>query len=218
MDNGRLHVKGIMFDLDGTLLDTKPAYMEAAKAAFAAFGQNAPTAEAALEIPKRMEQRLPLSGVVNVELKSFLNVYLSTFYSVSPSKTKPFPYAAQALSTLAPKAKLAVITMRYVPCEAVVRELAQYGLDSYFAHIVTAMDTHKPKPSPEALIKIVAAMDVDMCDCLIVGDSVVDVAAGKAAGAKTVSVLTGLYSRGELENARPDYIIPDVSHLPSLLA
>ncbi len=218
MNNGKLHVKGIMFDLDGTILDTKPAYLEAARIAFKATGQQAPEDVAALEIPKRMEQKQPLSDLLKVDTKAFVEVYLKTFYSISAQKTKPFPNIAITLQTLSQRAKLAVITMRFVPCSAVFSELRQFQLDHYFAHILTALDTHKPKPSPEALIKAVAAMDVQMCDCVIVGDSVVDVEAGKAAGAKTVSVLTGLYSREELSKAKPDYILNNLSELPYLLA
>jgi pyrophosphatase PpaX len=217
MNNGKLHVKGIMFDLDGTILDTKPAYVEAARIAFKALGQEMPEIAAALEIPKRMEQKQPINDIVKVNPESFLGIYLKSFYSISASKTKPFPNVANTLALLSNRAKLAVITMRYVPCKTIDSELKQFNLNNFFAHIVTALDTHKPKPSPEALIKAVTAMDVDMCDCVIVGDSVVDVAAGRAAGAKTVSVLTGLYSREELSKAKPDFIINGIADLFGLL-
>jgi HAD superfamily hydrolase (TIGR01549 family) len=218
MKNGKINVKGIMFDLDGTILDTRPAYIEAARIAFKAIGQQAPADQTALEIPKRMEQKQPLDDIVKTNINGFKDVYLKTFYAVSASKTQPFPNTAAALSELSRKAKLVVITMRFVPCKSVVSELEHFHLDQYFVHVLTALDTHRPKPSPEALIKAVAAMDVQMCDCLIVGDSVVDVEAGKAAGAKTVSVLTGLYSRNELEKASPNYILNNVSELANLVA
>jgi beta-phosphoglucomutase-like phosphatase (HAD superfamily) len=164
MNEDKLHVKGIMFDLDGTILDTKPAYIEAARIAFKALGQEIPETAVALEIPKRIEQKQSITDIVKVDPEFFLGIYLKSFYSISASKTKPFPQAANTLASLSNKAKLAVITMRYVPCQAIAGELKQFSLDRFFAHIVTALDTHKPKPSPEALIKAVTAMDVDMCD------------------------------------------------------
>ncbi len=82
--------------------------------------------------------------------------------------------------------------MRHAPSEAIIKELECFGISKYFTHVVTAMDTSKPKPSPEALIKCVEALDVEMCSCIIAGDSVNDVRAGKAAGAATVAVLSGL--------------------------
>jgi len=56
-----------------------------------------------------------------------------------------------------------------------------------------------------------------MCDCVIVGDSVVDVKAGKSAGAQTVAVLSGLYSKEELARESPDLILKDISELPVFL-
>ncbi len=218
MGNTRLHVKGIMLDLDGTILDTRPAYIEAAKVACATTAQCELKAAASLEIPKRMEQRMPLIDLVKGDSKAFLQAYRKAFYDVSLLKTEPMPHVAEILDALVHKAKLAVITMRFTPAKAVRQELKQFHLDKYFTDVVTALDTHKPKPNPEALIKAAAAMEVQMCESVIVGDSTVDVKAGQAAGAKTVAVLSGLYTRKELEKAGPDYIIRDVSELPALIA
>jgi HAD superfamily hydrolase (TIGR01509 family) len=218
MNSIKLRVKGIMMDLDGTILDTRPAYIEAAKIACQATRQEMLSDEVALQIPKRMEQRQALKDIVEGDVKAFVQVYLKAFYEISACKTKPMPNVTETLVALASKAKLAVITMRFMPGKAIIQELKQFHLDKYFAHVVTALDTDKPKPSPEALIKAVAAMDVQMCDCVIVGDSVVDVKAGKAAGSKTVAVLSGLYSREELTQAGPDFILEDIAQLPEIIA
>jgi HAD superfamily hydrolase (TIGR01509 family) len=217
MNNGKLDVKGIMLDLDGTLLDTRPAYLEAAKVAFQATGQTLPPQATALEIPKRMEQRQSLTDIIHVNTKLFLDVYLRTFYKISASKTKPLPNTALILEALSQRAKLAIITMRYASGAVVLEELRQFSLEHYFAQVVTARDTPKPKPSPDALLKAVAAMGLELADCIMVGDSVIDVQAGKAAGTKTVAVLSGLYSRAELAAANPDYIINDLTELSQIL-
>ena len=218
MSSVKLNVKGIMFDLDGTILDTRPAYIEAARIACQATGQEPLPDTLALEIPKRMEQRRTLAGIVKTDSKIFLQAYRKAFYGVSTTMTRPMPGAAETLEILACKSKLAVITMRFMPAKTVCLELKQFRLDRYFAHVVTALDTPKPKPSPEALIKAVAAMDVQMCDCVIVGDSTVDVIAGKSAGSKTVAVLSGLYSRAELAATNPDFILSSISELPNIIA
>jgi phosphoglycolate phosphatase len=217
MKETKLNVKGILFDLDGTILDTSEAYVEAAKIAFQATGQPYPATARILEIPKRLEQKMPITDIVTVEPQKFLDVFLKTFYAIAPTKTKPMPNITVVLEALSKKAKLAVITMRFMPKKVIQQELKQHGLDHYFSHIVTALDTRKPKPSPEALVQASGAMAVQMCDCAIVGDSIVDVQAGKAAGAKTVAVLSGLYSRAELSEADPDFIIADISELPKLI-
>ena len=218
MSKNKLKVKGILFDLDGTILDTKDAYIEAATIAFKAIGRKNPSTERLLELPKRVENKQSIVDIVGENPQGFLDVFLKTFYAIAPTKTKPMPNIANILKRLSQKAKLSVITMRFMPKEIILLELKQHGLDRYFAEVVTALDTCKPKPSPEALIHASDAMDVQMCECVIVGDSVVDVQAGKAAGAKTVAVLTGLYTQKELAQEKPDFIIKDISELLNLIA
>jgi pyrophosphatase PpaX len=210
----KLKVKGILLDLDGTIVDSKQAYIDAARAAFEAVGQKPPETRDALEIPRRLEQNLPISDIVKGDTRSFLNVYLKTYYNVTKIKTKPMPNVQATMDVLSKKAKLALITMRFVPKTAILEELKQFGLVQYFTYVVTALDAHKPKPSPEALIRAVKALDINMCDCVIVGDSITDVRAGKAAGAMTVAVLSGLFSREELVKEKPDLILKDVTELP----
>jgi phosphoglycolate phosphatase-like HAD superfamily hydrolase len=55
---------------------------------------------------------------------------------------------------------------------------------------------------------------VPVSQCAIVGDSIVDIQAGKAAGAKTVAVLSGLFRKAELEAQRPDLVVETVADLP----
>ena len=216
--SAKLTPKGIFFDLDGTIVDSREAYYEAARTAFQAMGQEPPSMATALEIPRRLEQKQPLSPIVKGDTQQFLNVYLHAYYSITAEKTTPIPNIATALEILSEKAKLALITMRSVPKDAIIKELTQFDIAQYFTHIVTAVDTHKPKPSPEALIKTVKAIDVQICDCIIVGDSTSDIKAGKAAGAKTVAVLSGLFSRQELAKENPDLILKDATALPDFIA
>jgi phosphoglycolate phosphatase-like HAD superfamily hydrolase len=60
-------------------------------------------------------------------------------------------------------------------------------------------------------------MDLRICDCVMVGDSISDIRAGKNAGAKTVAVLSGLFSREELAREQPDLILSDATALPNLI-
>jgi HAD superfamily hydrolase (TIGR01509 family) len=217
MNQKRWKTTGIFLDLDGTIIDSTDAYLEAAKIAFNAIGKQPPKKQVLLEIPKRVEQHLPIDDLTQGDTKRFMQVYLEAYYSVTEKTTKLFPTTVATLEALSSKAKLALITMRHCPNQIVQKELDTLGIAKYFAHVVTALDTAKPKPSPEALIRCVEALDVEMCDCIIAGDSVNDVRAGKAAGAKTVAVLSGLYRREELAKECPDLILPDVSSLPEFV-
>ena len=218
MNAAKLKVKGLLLDLDGTIVDSREAYLEAAKTAFKAIGQKNFDIEAVMEIPKRLEQNLPINDIVKAaDVQKFLDVYLKAYYSITAEKTKPMPNIQKVIKRLAEKKKLALITMRYVPKEKIIEELERFGLAKYFQHVTTALDARSPKPSPEALIKCAEKLCVQACDCAIVGDSVADVRAGKNAGAKTVAVLSGIFSRQELEKEKPDLILESLSQLPDFL-
>ena len=216
MCENRLKVKGIFLDFDGTIVDSKEAYIEAAKIAFQAVGQRAPENKVALEIPKRLEQGLTIRDLTNGYTKKFLKVYFQTWYSISHEKTKLIPNVSATLEALSQKAKLALITMRHVPTQTVIKELECFGISKYFTHVVTSLGTC-PKPSPEALIECMKALDVEMCNCIIVGDSVNDIRAGKAAGAGTVALLSGLFQCEELIKECPDLILKDITALPEYI-
>jgi HAD superfamily hydrolase (TIGR01509 family) len=217
MNVEKLKVNGIFIDLDGTIVDSREAYYEAARIAFNAIGQEMPEKKSVLEIPRKLERKQPINGIIKCDLHKFLSVYLNAYYAITTEKTKPFPNVSTALETLSTKAKLALVTMRAFPKEKIIKELESFDIAKYFTYVVTALDTGKPKPSPEALIKCVKALDVQMCECAIVGDSISDVRAGKAAGSKTVAVLSGLFSRRELIEEKPDLILKDVTALPEFI-
>jgi len=210
-------VKGIFLDLDGTIVDSTEAYVEAARVAFQVIGRKPPEIENALEIPRRLEQGFSLDNMLGRDTKKFLAVYFKTYYSITQEKTRLIPNVSFALESLSEKAKLALITMRFVSKQVIIKELECFGISKYFTYVVTSKDTSKPKPSPEALIACVKALDVEICDCIIAGDSVNDVRAGKAAGARTVAVLSGLFKCEELVKEHPDLILSDVTALPKFI-
>ena len=217
MNENRLKIKGVFLDLDGTIVDSKEAYIEAAAIACRVCGQKPLGEKAAFEIPRRLEQGYTIGDIIEGDCKKFLNIYFEAYYSVTREKTKLIPNVSATLETLSAKTKLALITMRYAPKQAIMEELECFGISKYFTHVVTALDTSKPKPSPEALLSCVQALDVKICECIIAGDSVNDVRAGKAAGVKTVAVLSGLFHCEELFKECPDLILNDVNSLPKFI-
>jgi HAD superfamily hydrolase (TIGR01509 family) len=209
--------KCVFLDLDGTIVDSTEAYLEAAKVSFKAIGHASPANETALEIPRRLEQGLSISDLTYGDPKRFLSTYLKTYYLVTRQKTKLIPNVKATLGALAENSKLALITMRYVPKQSIIEELEFFGIAGYFTHVVTALDTAKPKPSPEALFSCAKALSIKVNECVIAGDSVNDVRAGKAAGARTVAVLSGLFQSEELAKEDPDLILNDVTSLPDFI-
>jgi len=219
----KLQVRGLLIDLDGTLVDSTEAYREAGKAGFAAIGLNRDDVKTAFEVARRLEQNLPIDDLFTkfhmereVE-ERFLPAYLDAYYSAVLIKSKPLPNAKETLKRLSQHFPLALITLRYVTREQVREELKHLSLKKYFKTVVTALDVKQPKPFPDAFLTAAKRLGVPINRCAIVGDSIVDIQAGKSAGAKTIAVLSGLFNHKELNKQKPNLIIKDINSLPDLL-
>jgi HAD superfamily hydrolase (TIGR01509 family) len=218
MQHKKLKVKAILLDLDGTIVDSREALLEAARTAFALFNRKIDDIHIVTEIPKRLEQNMPIQDLLKgIDTEEFLDIYLKTYYRATATKAKPMLDIAKTLEKLSQKSALAVVTMRHVPKKDVIKELETLGLARFVKHVVTAKDNYRPKPSPEALTSAAMELNVSTGECAVVGDSVVDIRAGKAAGTMTVAVLSGIYSRDELMVEKPDLILQSVNQLPDFI-
>jgi len=218
MEEARLKTKCILLDLDGTILDSRGAYLEAAKTAFETMGRKNVSTKMAMELPKRLEQDLPIDNLLaGLNREKFLHAYLKRFYKITAENTEPFPNVEETLRRLSAKAELALTTRRSVPAEDVFHVLEKFDLAKYFQKVITSLDTQNPKPDPEALMKCLQHLGAEAADCIVVGDSVVDIRAGKNAGIRTVAVLSGIFGRKELEREKPDLILENISELPQFL-
>lgn len=95
--------------------------------------------------------------------------------------------------------------------------LGQFGLTGMFQAVATAMTCRYTKPFPDPILWAAEQMGVPPDRCLMVGDTTVDIRAGKAAGAQTVGVLCGFGQESELRRAGADMILPHTAALKDLL-
>lgn len=91
--------------------------------------------------------------------------------------------------------------------------LEQFNLREYFQAIATAHTCAHTKPFPHPVLWAAEQMGVEASACLMVGDTVVDIRAGKAAGAQTVGVLCGFGREKELRRAGADLILETTAQL-----
>jgi len=219
----RLRVKALLIDLDGTIVNITEPCIEAAQEATSALRLRNIDTKIGLEIAKKLQSNLSLDdvfakfGISKSMGKEFLKAFLNAWYAIAPVKTNSLPRVHTTLQKLSERFQLALITRRNMPKEPIMQELERLGLTQYFKFIVTSKDVEEPKPSPQAFVKAANQLGVPIHDCAVVGDAIVDIQAGKSAGAKTIAVLSGLFSREELEKQKPDLIIKDINSLPDLL-
>jgi N-acetyl-D-muramate 6-phosphate phosphatase len=95
--------------------------------------------------------------------------------------------------------------------------LRHYGVRELFTAVVASQTTKRMKPHPEPLWFAASAMGVEPAECLMVGDTTIDIRTGKSAGAQTVGVLCGFGTEAELRRTGAGLILRTTSDLLAVL-
>jgi HAD superfamily hydrolase (TIGR01509 family) len=126
------------------------------------------------------------------------------------------PHAEALLRELKEKGlKLGIITTKYK--EPVMEVLSHFGLSELFDVVVTGYEVIRHKPAPDIVLEAAKRLRVDSRQCVIVGDSPLDVQAGKRAGSFTIAVLSTAYTRKQLESAKPTITIKKLEGILNIL-
>lgn len=125
------------------------------------------------------------------------------------------PGAAEMLAELDGRYPLAIVSARGE--QATQRFLEANNLTAHFGAVATALTCRYTKPFPDPILWAAGKLGVPPEACLMVGDTTVDVRAGKAAGAQTVGVLCGFGREGELRRAGADLILQSTAQLSEVL-
>lgn len=134
------------------------------------------------------------------------------------SEHKPFLLidgVADVLHSLEGRFPMAVVSARGARSTRFF--LQQFNLEGYFNPVVTGLTCRHTKPFPDPILYAAQQMGVAPEECLMVGDTTVDMRAAKAAGAQTVGVLCGFGESGELQQAGADVILPSTADLLSVM-
>jgi len=211
--------RGIVFDLDGTLIDSRRDIVEAANHALAAHGfATLPAAE----IESYVGDGAPLlvSRAARIDeddarVELLLAAFLE-YYTAHPiDHTTIMPGALAALRALGAHA-LAVCTNK--PRVTTVRVLEGLGLARYFRAVVAGDDLPQRKPDPAPILHIARELGLAATELVVVGDGAQDVLAGRAARARTVGVEGGIQPVERLIAAQPDALLQSLDALPGVIA
>ena len=192
---------GILFDLDGTLLDTLDDLVDATNYTLAAFGHPPRTKrEVRRFIGNGAENqiRLSLPDDRKEDLQQALAVYKPYYTDHCRIKTKPYEGVLSALKTLGEKYPVAIVSNKP---DAAVKSLCADYFPGIFALGEAAGCPRKP--AADMVYKAMEAIGVDTC--VYVGDSEVDVLTAKNAKVPCVCVLWGFRDREELEAAGAEH-------------
>lgn len=210
-------VRLLVFDLDGTLVDSKQDLAVSINAMRTEMGLEVlPLGQIASYVGngvsllvKRSLGTLATSENVERGLEFFLTFYREHMLD----HTVPYPGVAEALEKLSGH-KMAVLTNK--PANFSREMLTQLGFAPYFAYIYGGNSFPQKKPDPMGLNKLMADLGTSARETLMVGDSDTDILTGRNAGIWTCAVTYG-FGAHTLDKVPPDLLIDDMRELPALL-
>ncbi len=212
----------LLFDLDGTLVDSRADLITSVNLMLAEFGRESlPDARVLkfvgegvrllVERALRADQNgAPPSHDIDYALEVFRRHYREHLLD----RTRVYPEVKQTLAQLGHIPK-AIVTNK--PYEFTISLLEGVGLWPYFEVVIGGDCLSERKPSPLMLFEAARRCGVHASECLMVGDSRVDVEAGRAANMKTCGYIPGFRGRTELVEAGVDYVIERFSELCPLV-
>jgi len=203
-------IDGVVFDLDGTLVDT---FVDLTTAVNLVRGQRGyppvtvsnVKAHVGLGVNSLVDGCVPSKDAADRDMA--VQAFLDAYESHLVEATQPYPGTMEGLARFAPR-PMAVLSNK--PGKQTRLIVEQLCMSHFFVSIHGGDDFPMMKPEPEPLLRTLAEMGVRPDRGLMVGDSAVDVHTARAAGVHVALVRTGLASPQELVSLAPDLLVEDI--------
>jgi pyrophosphatase PpaX len=216
----------VLFDFDGTLVNTTPLILRCFRATWRqVFGLECADAEYiqtfGIPLQTAMEQmlarlaeagRLSAPPDVAAQAAELVRVYRAFNEIWHDEMIQPFAGVDETLRELKARGyRLGVVTSK--KRAGVERGLRLYEMAELFDLSLCAEDTANNKPHPEPLLRALAMLEAAPIETLYLGDSIHDIAAGRAAEVMTAAAAWGPFPRAELEALAPHYLLDEPGEL-----
>jgi HAD superfamily hydrolase (TIGR01549 family) len=212
-------IKALCFDVDGTLSDTDDVYVHKVERFFPKFLFKDPKHSARrfvmwVEAPGNALLGLTDTIGLDDEIIALID-WLSRHQKRSSKTFWLIPGVDEMLTQLKGRYPMSVVSARDE--KGTMRFLEQFNLVQYFDAVITGQSAEHTKPYPDPIHLAAQKMGVKPEECLMIGDTTVDMRAGKSAGAQTAGVLCGFGEEPELKKQGADMILKTTSELTGLL-
>lgn len=206
----------VLFDLDGTLLDTIPFILTSVRHAFEGYGRAPSDDEWIAGIGTPLRDQLAQFAERTEDVEPLFQRYRTFWLAHHDRYTRPFDGAVELVKALhAAGHPLGVVTAKIEV--GAHRSLRHVGLDPFMGAVVAADSGVPAKPAPDGVWLAARRLDREPAETIFVGDSPHDIATGNAAGAVSVAALWGACTREQLAAASPRHFLSDVRELGPLV-
>ncbi len=200
----RKQIKGILFDNDGTLVDTENLILSSFRHTLqTAFGEVPPDEVLLKKVGQPLSVQMADFATDDVPAEELCRIYREHNHRIHDGMIRLFPGVYEMLDVLKSRGyKMGVVTSK-------TRELASHGLNvlgvlPFFEFVVGGYDLPKHKPDPEPVIYGAELLGLAPEECAYVGDSPFDMQAGNGAGCLTIAALWGMFPASTLRSEHPD--------------
>ncbi|MFN7975634.1 MAG: HAD-IA family hydrolase [Acidobacteriota bacterium] len=208
--------RALLFDLDGTLIDSYEAIHESLNVALARAGMPPRDAASVRRMVGRGLDVLVAEVMGPERAPEGVRDYREHYGKVCFEKTRLLPGVAPTLERLASDGHaMAICTNKLASfSRALVDHL---GVGGFFALVLGPEHVKEPKPDPGMLLLALEKLGADRRDALYVGDMAMDVTVARAAGVEVAVLPTGSSSREELASAGADHLLEVFADLPAVI-
>lgn len=213
-------IKAICFDVDGTLSNTDDQWVSRFERFFTPFRK------VMFGYQPHQAARMVVMGM---ETPGNLLYHFLDILRIDGHFAKLYSFLAQRMK-LVQRKQFLIVEGTHVMLEALKKQypmsvvsardanstlafLEQFEITGYFHSVATSQTCKYTKPFPDPILKVAEDMGVKPEECLMIGDTTVDIRAGRAAGAQTLGVLCGFGTEDELVRAGADLILPTPFHV-----
>ena len=194
LNSGSSTICGVLFDLDGTLIDSEPVYWASDQVFLARYGIDF-TVElnetmfgwGAVDFFVKLQELFPLSPLNSMPLAERLRLKDDAYLEYGRGKIRAFPGVASFAQWLVAQGVPVAIASGSSPL-AIDRTLEYAGLDGLFPVRISTVEVPRGKPAPDIFLEAARRLGVDPAQCLVLEDSVPGVQAAKAAGMSCIAL------------------------------
>lgn len=207
----------IIFDFDGVIIDSGKDIASAAQHVLKLFDQPVLSQEEIISYVGHGVQYLIrncFKGCDDDFIEKVIPIYRKHYLENAVVETRLYEHVEETLEYIKKSGedkKIALVTNK--PEDLTYKILDVLGVKQYFDMVVGPESVKKMKPDPEGILQVLEQFKIPPHQAVMVGDSHVDIEAGKNAGTITCGVTYGLGDREELINSSPDILINDTAEL-----